>query len=370
MMRQFEERSYIRDFHARERDAAPCECACCESVFDSKKDESTLFRARCSADGFPFVSVPEVLEKQRVTFEFDLGGEEDLGFEWDWDPWCGEPKTPKGFKKKVLALSRSLPTRLREFTNLTVVHVRSAPHTTDLDFSTLPSTVRELRLLRDDVGTLPSKRNWCTWVVNLKLLPKLEVLDLIDLYTYPCLCDAYEPCMLRFQIIGRIPRSIRELRVVHQREYESWDWGGDDALQFSHFLERDEDEDEPHITAAHADLEVLDLQRVRVDFDALFWRVAKKLWFLSLVDVDASSSFTKSAAPTLPGLCFLRIRGTALSADLDMALEAALRTADCGACGQPAQNRCGRCEAVVYCNVECQKADWRAHKAVCQAKQK
>jgi radical SAM protein with 4Fe4S-binding SPASM domain len=30
-------------------------------------------------------------------------------------------------------------------------------------------------------------------------------------------------------------------------------------------------------------------------------------------------------------------------------------------------NKCGRCRAVAYCSVACQKDDWPRHKAVCTA---
>jgi radical SAM protein with 4Fe4S-binding SPASM domain len=30
-------------------------------------------------------------------------------------------------------------------------------------------------------------------------------------------------------------------------------------------------------------------------------------------------------------------------------------------------NKCGRCRAVAYCSVACQKDDWARHKAVCTA---
>lgn len=33
-------------------------------------------------------------------------------------------------------------------------------------------------------------------------------------------------------------------------------------------------------------------------------------------------------------------------------------------------NRCSACKSVAYCGKECQKEDWKNHKAVCKAKRK
>ena len=46
--------------------------------------------------------------------------------------------------------------------------------------------------------------------------------------------------------------------------------------------------------------------------------------------------------------------------------------AGCAAAGcasEEASSMCGRCEAVRYCSRECQRTDWKAHKAVCAAAQ-
>jgi uncharacterized protein YjhX (UPF0386 family) len=44
--------------------------------------------------------------------------------------------------------------------------------------------------------------------------------------------------------------------------------------------------------------------------------------------------------------------------------------AGCAAAGcasAEASSMCGRCETVRYCSRECQRADWKAHKAACAA---
>lgn len=38
---------------------------------------------------------------------------------------------------------------------------------------------------------------------------------------------------------------------------------------------------------------------------------------------------------------------------------------NCGQCGKEATPRCGRCASVVYCNSDCQKANWMTHKKTC-----
>ena len=46
------------------------------------------------------------------------------------------------------------------------------------------------------------------------------------------------------------------------------------------------------------------------------------------------------------------------------AAETAVACAACGAAGAPLM--CGACRGVRYCGPECQKRDWRAHKAACK----
>ncbi|KAJ7617735.1 hypothetical protein FB45DRAFT_932559 [Roridomyces roridus] len=36
-------------------------------------------------------------------------------------------------------------------------------------------------------------------------------------------------------------------------------------------------------------------------------------------------------------------------------------------CGEPADNRCSACKTVSYCSKECQRGDWKTHKAACKA---
>lgn len=39
----------------------------------------------------------------------------------------------------------------------------------------------------------------------------------------------------------------------------------------------------------------------------------------------------------------------------------------CAHCSRPSDKRCGRCNKVHYCSVECQKHNWKAHKPNCTA---
>jgi hypothetical protein len=41
-------------------------------------------------------------------------------------------------------------------------------------------------------------------------------------------------------------------------------------------------------------------------------------------------------------------------------------TRTCLLCSKEAANKCGRCKTVWYCGTECQKADWKHHKVLCQ----
>jgi hypothetical protein len=41
--------------------------------------------------------------------------------------------------------------------------------------------------------------------------------------------------------------------------------------------------------------------------------------------------------------------------------------ASAGCASEQASSMCGRCEAVRYCSRECQRTDWKAHKAACAA---
>lgn len=39
---------------------------------------------------------------------------------------------------------------------------------------------------------------------------------------------------------------------------------------------------------------------------------------------------------------------------------------ECANCGHPgATKRCGRCKTTYYCQKECQRSDYKAHKRVC-----
>lgn len=42
-----------------------------------------------------------------------------------------------------------------------------------------------------------------------------------------------------------------------------------------------------------------------------------------------------------------------------------MNTRVCAYCGKEAFLVCNRCESAKYCNVDCQKADWRRHKELC-----
>lgn len=43
----------------------------------------------------------------------------------------------------------------------------------------------------------------------------------------------------------------------------------------------------------------------------------------------------------------------------------AVRTA-CHRCGRPSDKQCTRCKVRRYCSIECQRADWPAHKPHCK----
>mmetsp|Transcript_34184 Transcript_34184/g.69068 ORF Transcript_34184/g.69068 Transcript_34184/m.69068 type:complete len:116 (+) Transcript_34184:89-436(+) len=43
----------------------------------------------------------------------------------------------------------------------------------------------------------------------------------------------------------------------------------------------------------------------------------------------------------------------------------AIQDAPCLVCGKPGQAHCSRCHAVTYCGPECQRSDWKRHKASC-----
>jgi len=41
----------------------------------------------------------------------------------------------------------------------------------------------------------------------------------------------------------------------------------------------------------------------------------------------------------------------------------------CAVCRAPADKRCARCKSAAYCSQECQRKDWKTHKATCVASQ-
>ncbi len=59
--------------------------------------------------------------------------------------------------------------------------------------------------------------------------------------------------------------------------------------------------------------------------------------------------------------------GKELSLKAECVAKAGCAAAGCAS--EEASSVCGRCEAVRYCSRECQRTDWRAHKAVCAAAQ-
>jgi hypothetical protein len=38
----------------------------------------------------------------------------------------------------------------------------------------------------------------------------------------------------------------------------------------------------------------------------------------------------------------------------------------CGACGQPADQRCSLCKSEWYCGRQCQVKSWKQHKPICE----
>ena len=59
--------------------------------------------------------------------------------------------------------------------------------------------------------------------------------------------------------------------------------------------------------------------------------------------------------------------GKELSLKAECVAKAGCAAAGCAS--EEASSVCGRCEAVRYCSRECQRADWKAHKAACAAVQ-
>lgn len=41
----------------------------------------------------------------------------------------------------------------------------------------------------------------------------------------------------------------------------------------------------------------------------------------------------------------------------------------CKVCGKEDSKKCGQCHRVYYCSVQCQKKDWKSHKATCSPRQ-
>ena len=41
----------------------------------------------------------------------------------------------------------------------------------------------------------------------------------------------------------------------------------------------------------------------------------------------------------------------------------------CRVCGKEDSKKCGQCHRVYYCSVQCQKKDWKSHKATCSPRQ-
>ncbi|KAH7397322.1 hypothetical protein BKA66DRAFT_454149 [Pyrenochaeta sp. MPI-SDFR-AT-0127] len=86
-----------------------------------------------------------------------------------------------------------------------------------------------------------------------------------------------------------------------------------------------------------------------------------------------SSSSSIASAPTpsstspIPainrGEIFNTLRPMASTESLNMALS----SKPCSACsGQPARRRCSRCKSAYYCDRNCQKSDWKAHRGACE----
>jgi hypothetical protein len=272
----------------------------------------------------------------------------------------------------------SLKLRLRQdFSNLAVLHLRSSPLTVAFDFKALPSTLRELRLHRCCLGSIPEVRDSVTWGIDLRRVPRLEVLDLVDLYAGDGW--SYESSVVRlfFRLIGRVPAGIRELRVVLQPECQDVDFGAD---EYDCYDEEDEDDYENSygsgsvvLTKAHSSIEILDLQRVSVDFCERFWLAASKLRQLSLDTVRVRTcDFDEGYTPYVfnpPPLEFLRVVDANLPFELLEILQAAVTEPPsnaCGTCGKPAENRCSICLVVYYCDHSCQRASWSTHKLTCK----
>ena len=87
---------------------------------------------------------------------------------------------------------------------------------------------------------------------------------------------------------------------------------------------------------------------------------------------DRSSGSGSAAGPSRSeqiAAAFAAASATAVPKPHASSAEAArVGSAACAHCGaiEGKQRRCGGCKLVHYCRIECQKADWKEHKAVCK----
>jgi hypothetical protein len=289
-------------------------------------------------------------------------------------------------KKAKESVREGLRLRLSELANLRVFHMRCSAKTITLDFSSLPSTLRELRLHRCTAGSIPTETH-CSWIVNLGTLTKLEVLDLVDAYQA---WDKQAP--LSLVVRGAIPLTMRELRIssadsrmgLPEDEFLSYDSFFD---EFATDEEQDDDEDDEEyygprngrkyvvtLTPGHTALDILELRLAALKLKSGFFAATNLRWLL-LQSVFMRDDVEPTISPPkcLRWVCVERTHSMseAVVAILNEAVKkntaapAPPTVGPCTHCAAHAELRCARC-GTLYCSLDCQRAAWSTHKHTCK----